>query len=95
MAPFTKAMAKETLARVINVLFDFTTDNVSTALEQYPVHSVCDLLTLTNDDIDSLTYENAQGASIAIAKGDWGKLRQFKYFHLHMAREGNRIVDDE
>ena len=61
MAPFTKAMAKETLARVINVLFDFTTDNVATALEQYPVHSVRVLLTLTYDDINSLTYENAQG----------------------------------
>ena len=88
---FTKAMSRAALAYVL----DFDTDHVATAFEQNGITTIWDLLGMTYDDIETLTYEDDQGGTVAITKGDKGRIRCLKCYNLHMEQEGNKIIGDD
>jgi hypothetical protein len=54
-----------------------------------------DLLGMSFNDIATLTYKDAAGNIVDIAKGDEGKLRCLKCFNKHMDEETTPIIDDE
>jgi hypothetical protein len=91
---FTKAMGRTALAYVIEHVLDFNTNHVTKAFAQNGITNIWDILGMTYDDIETLTYEDDQGATVDITKGDKGKVRCLKCYNLHMEQEGNKIVGD-
>jgi hypothetical protein len=49
---------------------------------------------MTYDDIKMLAYEDDQGETVAITKGDKGRVRCLKCYNLHMEQEGNKIIGE-
>jgi hypothetical protein len=77
-------------------ILDFDTNHVALAFTKNRITTMWDLLGMSFNDIATLTYKDAAGNIVDIAKGDKGKLQCLKCFNNHiMDEENNPIIDDE
>src|SRR6478735_10310833 len=94
MATFTRTMAKEAFQHVITVVMDLPADHpLVLSITQDGIKEIMDLLSLSPNIIDALTYIDDQGATVDVPKYAKGILHAFNIFVLYKASIGETITN--
>lgn len=92
----TKAQWQASLDHVIDVVLAETDDVLKNALATYGVASPLDLLTVSPEDLETLTYtDSSSGVKLPLPKFKQGLLNCFRFYCDWRVHEGQQIQDGE
>jgi hypothetical protein len=91
----TRQQGQLTLTHIMDALFQFTdTDPLPLALTKAGYMDIHQVITMTQDEIDALTYEDASQMVVNILVPAQSYLLILKAYHVYQHKEGNPICDD-
>jgi hypothetical protein len=91
----TRQQAQDTLTQVLQVLLGFTdTDPLPLALVHSGYTDIHHIITMTQDDINALEYEDSNKGLVGMPSPAWNLLRIFNAYHVYRYEEGDPIGDD-
>jgi len=93
--PLTKSKATEAFIHILDNVFEAPADGpLSKAFEHSGYSNIWDLITLTDDDIESLTYDSDKQKEVPLGRAYQSMLRIFCHYCDHQTRTGAPIGDD-
>ena len=90
----TRQQAQDVLTHVLQLLLGFTdTDPLPLALAQSGYTDIHHVITMTQDDIDALDYEDSNQDVVGVPSPARNLLRIFNAYHVYWYKEGDPIGD--
>ena len=90
----TRQQAQDALTHVLQVLLGFTnTDPLPLALICSGYTDICHVITMTQDNIDALEYEDGNQDIVGMPSPARNLLRIFNAYHVYWYKEGDPIGD--
>ena len=91
----TRQQGALALTHVLEVLFQFTnTDPLPLALTMARYSDIRQVITMSQDEIDALTYVDASQNTVSVPVPARAYLRILKAYHAHRHEEGDSIGDN-
>jgi hypothetical protein len=91
----TRQQAQDALTHVLQMLLGFTdTDPLPLSLTWSGYTDIHHVITMTQDNIDALEYEDDTQVLVTVPSPAWTLLRIFNTYHVYRYEEGDPIGDD-